>query len=79
MGIMFNAQTIRDMRLGLGLTLAEFAGKIGVSESTISLWESGKRFPRYKALVKINELAESNLEPVPPPESNRRGPHRSAG
>ena len=33
---------IRENRLALGLTMKEVADKVGVSEATISRWESGE-------------------------------------
>lgn len=46
-----------------GITARDLAGRIEMDESTVSLWLSGKRTPRVKALEKIAaalgiELAE---------------------
>jgi len=43
-----------------GITARDLAGRIGMDESTVSLWLSGKRTPRVKALEKI--AAALNIE-----------------
>ncbi len=54
---MFTPQEIRAIRLALKLSLREFAERVGAKESAASLWEAGKRHPRFETLVKINALA----------------------
>jgi transcriptional regulator with XRE-family HTH domain len=52
---------IRKARQVAGMTQAELAGKIGVSESTVANWEKGRHFPlRY--LGKIEEVLGIDLE-----------------
>lgn len=36
-----------------GITMCELSKQIGVKQSTISLWENGKTFPRKPALDKL--------------------------
>jgi transcriptional regulator with XRE-family HTH domain len=43
-----------------GITARDLAGRIDMDESTVSLWLSGKRTPRLKALEKI--AAALNIE-----------------
>lgn len=47
---------IRELRLSLGETMAAFGERLGVSESTVSLWESGQRHPKFATLMKINQI-----------------------
>lgn len=54
---MYTPEKIRELRKSLGLTMLGFAELLGVSESTVSLWEAGSRHPKYDTLVKIDEIA----------------------
>jgi len=56
--VMFNAKQILELRKAMGLTQPEFAKLIGVTASAVCLWESGKRHPPYKKMLKINEVAK---------------------
>lgn len=47
--------TLRRLRQGSGWTQARLAEKLGVAESTVSLYESGKREPD---ITTINRLAD---------------------
>ena len=47
---------LREARERKGMTLKEFASKIGVSEGCLSRWENGKREPRLEMLLKISNL-----------------------
>ena len=44
---------IRELREESGLKLKELSKIIGVSESTMSLYENGKHEPDYTTLIKI--------------------------
>ncbi len=55
---MYTPEQIRAIRLALGLTVAQFAEKLGVDRNAVYLWEAGKRHPVYRRMVEINELAE---------------------
>ena len=51
--------TARAIRQRAGVTLAEMARTVGVTESTMSRWESGQRNPRGEAALRWMEaLAE---------------------
>lgn len=53
---------IRELRKQCGLTMRELGEKIGVSESTISLYETGKREPNYETLLKMAELFNVSVD-----------------
>lgn len=46
---------IRELRKKCGITMKELGEKIGVAESTISQYETGKRQPDYETLLKLGE------------------------
>lgn len=47
---------LRPVRKRAGITMKELGTKIGVAESTISQYETGKRQPDYETLLKISEF-----------------------
>lgn len=49
-------ETLRYIRRLNHLTLKELATKLGIGESTISLYETGKRFPDNQIVEKLSEL-----------------------
>lgn len=46
----------KKAREAAGLTQQELATELGVDQSTVCLWETGKTQPRVKLLPKIAEL-----------------------
>lgn len=56
--------TIRAARINRDLTQAEFARKIGVSESTIRNWESNKSAPRADLMPKICNVLNCEIEDI---------------
>jgi DNA-binding transcriptional regulator YiaG len=57
---------IRKTRLALGLTAAQFAKRIGVSEDCVWKWERGVRHPTYRKMIELNELGqEAGILPIP--------------
>lgn len=44
---------IREIRKKCGLTMKELGERVGVGESTISQYETGKRQPDYEVLLRI--------------------------
>ena len=46
---------LRELCRQRGLSMRELGNVLGVSESTISLYETGKRYPNYEVLLKISE------------------------
>jgi DNA-binding transcriptional regulator YiaG len=58
---------VRSLRHKLRLTQMELAARIGASNHTVSLWESGGRTPRHRRTVQaLNALAsEADMPPLP--------------
>lgn len=54
--VMMNGAQIKELRLSLGLTGAEFATKLGVSEDCVWKWEKGIRHPTWKKMQRLNDL-----------------------
>ncbi len=46
---------LRELRKRCGITMKELGQVIGVAESTISQYETGKRQPDYETLLKLGE------------------------
>ena len=66
---------MRHKRKCLGLLVKTVAYKVGVSSKTISMWESGQRFPRYKHLVKWREALGSAGETAEPVQHQSGASH----
>ena len=49
---------IKYYRKQAGLSQAEFAQKMGVAQSAVSQWESGKRIPTVDTVIRIAEVLE---------------------
>jgi len=47
---------LKELRINNGLTMKELSTKLNLSESVISLYESGKRQPSYDILTKMSKL-----------------------
>nr|MBQ6242666.1 helix-turn-helix transcriptional regulator [Lachnospiraceae bacterium] len=52
---------IREIRKEKGLTQEQFAEKLGVSQRSVSRWETGKTMPDYSLLPGICEVLEINV------------------
>lgn len=46
---------LKSLRENTRISQAELAKRLGVSQSTVGMWESGKNKPEYKMLIKIAE------------------------
>ena len=46
---------LRELRKTKGITMKALGKEIGVSESTISLYETGKREPDFETLLKLGD------------------------
>lgn len=68
---------IRELRKKCGITMKELGEIIGVAESTVSQYETGKRQPDYETLLKLGEYFGVTVdfllgaEKAPTPEGER--------
>lgn len=53
---------IKQKRLNKGITQVELGEKLGVSQATIAMWETGKRTPRTKLLKNLAETLECTID-----------------
>lgn len=53
---------MRKLRKDKNMTMKQLGQIIGVSESTISLYENGKREPDYETMLKIAEVFDVSLD-----------------
>ena len=74
---------LKELRLKTGLTLRELGSYIGMAESTVSLYESGKREPDLLTVQKLADclnvtidylLGKSDMPNPEPLEKERRLP-----
>jgi len=60
---MGNFQNIfKELRITNGMTQTEAAKKLGISRSTIGMYETGAREPDFKTLEKIADLFHVNVD-----------------
>ena len=55
-------QMIRDARIRKGMTQADLADNIGVSQGAVGQWEQGMTTPRPRHIVKLSALLEIPVE-----------------
>ena len=53
---------IKELRKQKKLTLRELAGLVGVAESTMSLYENGKREPDFQTLRRIADCLDTDID-----------------
>jgi len=53
------ADTIKRLRIKLGLTQEQLAAKVGVTFSTVNRWEAGRSQPSPLAWREIERLSEA--------------------
>ena len=51
-----------SVRKQAGLTQKELAEKMGVDQSAVSFWETGKRFPRGAKLLRLAEVLNCSID-----------------
>lgn len=61
MEISYPLMSLAAARVNAKLTQKELADKVGVSESTIVAWESGRRYPNVRMLGKIEQALGVSL------------------
>lgn len=55
---------LRLLRTRSGLTMKELAAKVGVTESAVGQWETGKRTPKYEMLLKLAEALDCSVADI---------------
>ena len=53
---------LRDLRRARGMTMKELGEKVGVAESTISQYETGRRDPDFETLLKLAEQFDVSVD-----------------
>ena len=62
MNLSLISERIRQQRKEKGLTQADLAELLGMSEMTIRRWEAGKSSPRIDELQKVASMLETSVE-----------------
>ena len=65
-------ERLRNLRMDRGLSLQQLAGRIGVTKSTVSFYESGDRMPSYDVLLEICRTLDISAEYLLYGESGHR-------
>jgi DNA-binding transcriptional regulator YiaG len=52
-GVRFSARSVKAQRARLGLSAADYAKLVGVTQLTVYNWESGKTRPRQEQLASL--------------------------
>lgn len=55
---------IKELRMKSCMSQKEFAEKMGESQQTVCLWESGKRIPKATVIEKISEVLSVDVKDV---------------
>lgn len=65
---------LRELRKKCGITMKELGLEIGVAESTISQYETGKRQPDYETLLKLGEFFGVSVDYLLTGEEPKKAP-----
>ena len=55
---------LKIMRIRKRMTQTELANKVGVSQNSLSLYDTGLRFPRRMILEKLAEILECDIRDI---------------
>ena len=55
------ADLMFETRVGAGMTQAQLATALGISQSTVAAWESGDQVPRVDELERLAQLCGKRL------------------
>ena len=67
-------EILKELRSSMGFSQQKLADKLGVSRSTVAMWESGKSRPRAELLPKLAKLFGCSIEELLVPG----GPEKTA-
>lgn len=56
--------TFKKLRKSKGVTQEEIAMNLGIKQSAVSMWESGKSTPETKHLKTLSVLLRTNIETI---------------
>ncbi|NCE63064.1 XRE family transcriptional regulator [Pseudoflavonifractor sp. 524-17] len=70
---------LRATRKSKGLTMKELGEKVGVSESAISQYETGKREADFETLLKIGEVLDCSIDYLLRGEEQKKKPAPTDG
>lgn len=65
---------LRELRKKCGITMKELGAEIGVAESTISQYETGKRQPDYETLLRLGEYFGVSVDYLLGKEETKKAP-----
>ena len=65
---------IKQLRKQKGLTQKKMAEAVGVGESTVAMWESGKRTPSFKLLNDLSDLFDKSIDYILGTSDDDRSP-----
>lgn len=68
---------LRDIRKASGMTMKELGERVGVTESAIGNYETGKREPNYEMLLRISEELGCQVSDIMGHTSQQAGEHLS--
>lgn len=66
---------LKELREEMGISQYEFARRLGVAQSTVGGWESGKREPSFDTLKKIAEFFNTSVDYLLG-RTNQRNPNK---
>lgn len=58
----FDHTRIKELRVGLGLSLREFGVRVGTSGQAVQNWEAGATQPNLDSLIRIVNVTGAKLE-----------------
>ncbi len=70
---------LKQLRKENGLTQAELAKALGVSASTVALWETGRRKPQFEMFDKLSGYFGRSMDYILGTSDNPRSPVLTAG
>lgn len=70
---------IKRCRKSAGLTQAELAARIGVAQSSVAMWETGRTQPRASMLVELGKILQTSVDRLLETEHDESDGDRPSG